>query len=239
MPGAARWDPGHSVGSSLALREDVPQGRGRVHRRREPGDRGGEHDRLAKLVFGQPRLQRGAEVLGQLGGAAERGEGDDRAELSVAIGQRRLRVEVAVDERHDVTPELAEPLDGTQRLLVVHLQESRAAAFVPLVHRRNGTPSARSDPTFGRGRTIATDAACWARCGSAWRGREEGTMETEITLIGGSTETFPSSVEIKFTQFGVEVLSRDDEENGPHAVPLGADRAYHAARSSVSAVYTY
>ena len=63
------------------------------------------------------------------------------AELTVAVTQRGLRVHLAVDELHDVPAELAQPLDGAQRLLVVDLEEPLAAAPVPLVVAHRGALS--------------------------------------------------------------------------------------------------
>lgn len=64
-------------------------------------------------------------------------------------------------------------------------------------------------------------------------------METEITLIGGRTETFDASVEIKLTQFGVEVLARGDDENVRILFPWAQVERMTQHGAAVSAVYTY
>jgi hypothetical protein len=64
-------------------------------------------------------------------------------------------------------------------------------------------------------------------------------METEITFLGGRTETFPPSMDIKFTQFGVEVLSRDGEEAVRVLFPWAQIEKITQRGASVSAVYTY
>src|SRR6187549_3274833 len=79
-------------------------------------------------------MQRRPQMLWQLGRAAERPQRDDRTELAIPIGQRGLCVEVAVDEGHDVASEVAQPLDGAQGLLVVHLEEPGPSPRVALIH---------------------------------------------------------------------------------------------------------
>lgn len=64
-------------------------------------------------------------------------------------------------------------------------------------------------------------------------------METEITLTGGRIETFDSSVEIKLTQFGVEMLSHGEEESLRILFPWAQVERVTQRGASVSAVYTY
>jgi hypothetical protein len=64
-------------------------------------------------------------------------------------------------------------------------------------------------------------------------------METEITLMGGRIETFDASVEIKMTQFGVEVLARGEEESLRILFPWAQVERVTQHGASVSAVYTY
>jgi hypothetical protein len=97
-------------------------------------------------------------VLRQLRGPAQRREGDDRAQLAIAVAQRGLRIHLAVDELHDVPAEVAETLDGPQRLLVVDLQEAFAASAVPLVIAlfvvHGGAPYPRRTRSPARPRTM-------------------------------------------------------------------------------------
>ena len=64
-------------------------------------------------------------------------------------------------------------------------------------------------------------------------------METEITFVGGRVETFPASMEIKMTPYGVEVLSREDEDVIRVLFPWGQIEKISQRGTSISAVYTY
>ena len=64
-------------------------------------------------------------------------------------------------------------------------------------------------------------------------------METEITFVGGRVETFPASMEIKMTPFGVEVLSREGDETVRVLFPWAQIEKVSQRGASVSAVYTY
>jgi SAM-dependent methyltransferase len=72
-------------------------------------------------------------VLGELRRSAEGHQGGDRSDLSVPQGEPRTRVHVRVHGLDDEPSEIAQPLHGGERLLVVHLQESFATSFVPLL----------------------------------------------------------------------------------------------------------
>lgn len=64
-------------------------------------------------------------------------------------------------------------------------------------------------------------------------------METEITFVGGRVETFDTSTEIKLTQYGVEVLVRDDEDIVRVLFPWGQIERISQRGPAISAVYTY
>ena len=64
-------------------------------------------------------------------------------------------------------------------------------------------------------------------------------MDTEITFVGGRVETFPPSMEIKMTPYGVEVLSREGDEAVRVLFPWAQIEKITQRGSSVSAVYTY
>jgi hypothetical protein len=64
-------------------------------------------------------------------------------------------------------------------------------------------------------------------------------METEITFIGGRTESFPASMDIKMTTYGVEVLSRDGDEAIRVLFPWPQIEKITQRGANVSAVYTY
>ena len=64
-------------------------------------------------------------------------------------------------------------------------------------------------------------------------------METEITFLGGRVEAFPPSMDIKFNQFGVEVLSRDGEDSVRVLFPWAQIEKVTQRGASISAVYTY
>jgi len=67
--------------------------------------------------------------------------GKKRAELTIAIGERGPRVEVPVHVRDDLLPELAEPFDGAQRLLVVDLEEPCSPSLIAIIlcHRAHAS----------------------------------------------------------------------------------------------------
>jgi hypothetical protein len=64
-------------------------------------------------------------------------------------------------------------------------------------------------------------------------------METEVTFIGGRTESFDVSAEIKLTQFGVEVLQRDGDEQVRVLFPWAQIERVTQRGANVSSVYTY
>lgn len=64
-------------------------------------------------------------------------------------------------------------------------------------------------------------------------------METEITFLGGRVETFDSSNEIKLTQHGVEVVSRDGDDMVRVLFPWAQIERVTQRGAVVSAVYTY
>lgn len=64
-------------------------------------------------------------------------------------------------------------------------------------------------------------------------------METEITFVGGRVETFDPSSEIKLTQYGVEVLSRDADDVVRVLFPWGQIERVTQRGPAISAVYTY
>jgi len=64
-------------------------------------------------------------------------------------------------------------------------------------------------------------------------------METQITFLGGRVETFDPSSEIKLTQHGVEVMSRDGDDVVRVLFPWGQIERVTQRGAAVSAVYTY
>ena len=64
-------------------------------------------------------------------------------------------------------------------------------------------------------------------------------METEITFLGGRVDTFDSSNEIKLTQHGVEVVSRDGDDMVRVLFPWAQIERVTQRGAVVSAVYTY
>jgi hypothetical protein len=64
-------------------------------------------------------------------------------------------------------------------------------------------------------------------------------MDTEITFVGGRVESFPASMDIKMTPFGVEVLSRDGEDVVRVLFPWAQIEKITQRGASISAVYTY
>ena len=93
-------------------------------------------------------------MLGDLGGAAGRHERRDRGDLAVPEREARPCVDVAVRELHDRPTEVAQTFDRGQRLLVVHLEESRPPPLVPVL--AHGTPLFRiTDLAQGRARCYA------------------------------------------------------------------------------------
>jgi hypothetical protein len=64
-------------------------------------------------------------------------------------------------------------------------------------------------------------------------------VETEITLVGGHVETFDSSMEIKLTQHGIEVLTRTDDEAVRVLFPWGQIERVTQRGAAVAAVYTW
>jgi hypothetical protein len=64
-------------------------------------------------------------------------------------------------------------------------------------------------------------------------------METEITFVGGRVETFDTSVTIKMTPYGVEVLTSDGEEAVRVLFPWGQIEKVTQQGANVAAIYTY
>lgn len=64
-------------------------------------------------------------------------------------------------------------------------------------------------------------------------------METEITFLGGRVEQFDPSSEIKLTQHGVEVVSRDGDDVVRVLFPWAQIERVTQRGAAVSAVYTY
>ena len=64
-------------------------------------------------------------------------------------------------------------------------------------------------------------------------------METEITFLGGRVDTFDSTNEIKLTQHGVEVVSRDGDDMVRVLFPWAQIERVTQRGAVVSAVYTY
>ena len=64
-------------------------------------------------------------------------------------------------------------------------------------------------------------------------------METKITFLGGRVEQFDPSSEIKLTQHGVEVLSRDGDDVVRVLFPWAQIERVTQRGAAVSAVYTY
>src|SRR3954453_2381132 len=133
-------------------------------------------------------------------------------------------------------PELAEPFDGPKGLLVVDLEEPCAAALVTLVHV--GTVAERLSVvgTFARGRAERSRSIL---VGPAAPSPAGGSMETEITFLGGRVEMFPQTAEIKLTQFGVEVMERDGDDAVRVLFPWGQIEKLTQRGSAVAAVYTW
>jgi hypothetical protein len=64
-------------------------------------------------------------------------------------------------------------------------------------------------------------------------------VDTEITFLGGRVETFPASMEIKMTPYGVEVLSRTEEESIRVLFPWAQIEKITQRGATMSAIYTY
>ena len=64
-------------------------------------------------------------------------------------------------------------------------------------------------------------------------------METEITLVGGKVERFDASIEIKFTQYGLEALHREADDTVRVLFPWTQIEKVTQRGLAVSAVYTY
>jgi hypothetical protein len=64
-------------------------------------------------------------------------------------------------------------------------------------------------------------------------------VETEITFVGGKAETFDASIEVKLTQFGVEVLSRDGDDAVRVLFPWGQIEKITQRGAAIAAVYTW
>jgi hypothetical protein len=64
-------------------------------------------------------------------------------------------------------------------------------------------------------------------------------MDTEITFVGGRVESFPPTMEIKMTPFGVEVLSLEGEESVRVLFPWAQIEKVTQRGAAVSAIYKY
>jgi len=64
-------------------------------------------------------------------------------------------------------------------------------------------------------------------------------VETEITFVGGRAETFDPSIDIKLTQFGIEVLSRDGDDAVRVLFPWAQIEKVTQRGAAVAAVYTW
>jgi hypothetical protein len=64
-------------------------------------------------------------------------------------------------------------------------------------------------------------------------------METEISFVNGSVETFSSDIDIKMTAYGVEVVSRDGDQGVRVLFPWAQIEKVTQRGANVSAVYTY
>jgi hypothetical protein len=64
-------------------------------------------------------------------------------------------------------------------------------------------------------------------------------METEISFVNGSVETFSSDMDIKMTAYGVEVVSRDGDQGVRVLFPWAQIEKVTQRGANVSAVYTY
>jgi len=66
-----------------------------------------------------------------------------------------------------------------------------------------------------------------------------GSIETEITFLGGRVDTFGATAEIKMTQFGIEVMQRDGDDAVRVLFPWGQIEKVTQRGSAVAAVYTW
>jgi hypothetical protein len=64
-------------------------------------------------------------------------------------------------------------------------------------------------------------------------------METEITFVGGKVETFDPSNDIKLTQHGIEVMSRQGDDAVRVLFPWGQIEKVTQRGAAVAAVYTW
>jgi hypothetical protein len=64
-------------------------------------------------------------------------------------------------------------------------------------------------------------------------------MDTEITFVGGKVETFDPSNDIKLTQYGIEVLSRQGDDAVRVLFPWAQIEKVAQRGAAVAAVYTW
>jgi hypothetical protein len=64
-------------------------------------------------------------------------------------------------------------------------------------------------------------------------------METEISFVNGSVETFSPEMDIKMTPYGVEVVSRDGDEGVRVLFPWAQIEKVTQRGANVSAIYSY
>jgi hypothetical protein len=64
-------------------------------------------------------------------------------------------------------------------------------------------------------------------------------MDTEITFVGGRVETFDPANDIKLTQYGIEVLSRQGDDAVRVLFPWAQIEKVTQRGAAVAAVYTW
>lgn len=64
-------------------------------------------------------------------------------------------------------------------------------------------------------------------------------MDTEITFVGGRVERFDPSNDIKLTQYGIEVLSRQGDDAVRVLFPWAQIEKVTQRGAAVAAVYTW
>jgi hypothetical protein len=64
-------------------------------------------------------------------------------------------------------------------------------------------------------------------------------METEITFVGGRVETFDPTNDIKLTQYGIEVMSRQGDDAVRVLFPWAQIEKVTQRGAAVAAVYTW
>ena len=80
--------------------------------------------------------------------------------------------------------------------------------------------------------------AYWSHRHAGGGGRGD-RMETEITFVGGRVETFDPTNDIKLTQYGIEVMSRQGEDAVRVLFPWAQIEKVTQRGAAVAAVYTW